>query len=218
MPDRYGFSKEELSALRRLSTPVKIQDFLDSLPYNPESEGDTCYSPRKVLELRTANCIEGAIFAAAALRVGCRFEPLLMDLAGNRKDEDHVVAIYRIDRCWGSIAKSKFTGLRFREAVYRTTRELAMSYFENYFTEDGEKSLRACSTRPVNLRIFDKKGWMTSEEHAWYIPKHLEKIAHTKLVTLSQIRRLRRVPELELRASMLGYPKEILEKKGKVPP
>jgi hypothetical protein len=203
----FGFIKKEMMTFKKLRAPKKIQDFVDRLQYNLELKEETCYSPRKVLRLRTANCIEGAIFAAAALRVN-GFKPLIIDLVANNRDDDHVIAVFQIDRCWGAIGKSKFTGLRFREGIYKTIRELVMSYFEDYFNEEGEKTLREFSARPVDLSIFDEKSWMTSNEHLWYIPEHLERIAHKKLLTKSQIRRLRKVPNLELRAGMLGYPRK----------
>ncbi|MFB3812574.1 MAG: hypothetical protein ACE14L_00560 [Terriglobales bacterium] len=143
----YGFNTRELRRLRALRTPVLIQRFLDDLPYH---HGTTAWSPRRVLREGTAHCLEGAIFAAAALRVN-GFEPLLWDLEAVR-DVDHVLAVYRYDGHWGAVAKSNFTGLRFREPVYRNLRELAMSYFDLYYNLRGERTLRAYS-RPVNLRV-----------------------------------------------------------------
>src|SRR5256714_12704281 len=146
---------------RRLNTPQKIQQFLDAIPYNLETGGETFRSPRRVLADRTANCIEGAVLAAAALRVQGQV-PLIMDLTATR-DEDHVIAVFRRRGLWGAIAASKFTGLRYREPVYRTVRELAMSYFEQYFNLAGERTLRGYG-RPVNLARFDRLRWMTSDE------------------------------------------------------
>src|SRR5437870_8882852 len=171
-------TKSELHLLRKLSTPEKIQKYLDDLPYNKEKEGETCYSPRLVIRHDTAHCFEGALFAAAALRVNGR-PPLILDLAAVR-DDDHVIAVYRTDGFWGSIGKSNYAGLRFRSPVYRTLRELALSYFEHYYNLKGEKTLRAYS-RPVNLTRFDRIGWMTSEEALWAIPEHLCEIKHTPI-------------------------------------
>ena len=137
---------------RRLATPEKIQRFLDDLPYNKEPHGDTCRSPRRVLRDRTAHCMEGALFGAAALRM-LGHPPLLLDLEAVR-DDDHVLAIFRARGHWGALAKSNYSGLRYREPVYRTLRELAMSYFEHYYNLRKEKTLRNYS-RPVNLRRFD---------------------------------------------------------------
>jgi hypothetical protein len=132
---QYELSSRMLKLLRKLSTPEKIQKFLDDLPYNKEREGETCRSPRLVIEHNTAHCFEAALFAAAALRANGR-PPLILDLASVR-DDDHVIAIYRYNDCWGAIAKSNYAGLRFRSPVYRTLRELALSYFEHYYNLKG---------------------------------------------------------------------------------
>src|SRR5881397_96339 len=137
-----GFHSRELGALRRLTTPEKIQRFLDDeVGYNKKKGGPTCRSPRRVLRDRVAHCLEGALFGAAALRVQ-GFEPLLLDLEAVR-DDDHVLALFRQRGCWGAVAKSNYAGLRFREPVYRSLRELAMSYFEHYYNPVGEKTLRS---------------------------------------------------------------------------
>jgi hypothetical protein len=163
------------SVLRKLSTPEKIQRYLDDLPYNKEKDGETCRSPRLVIEYNSAHCFEGALFAAAALRVSGR-PPLILDLAAVR-DDDHVIAVYRTGDCWGAIGKSNYSGLRFRSPVYRTLRELALSFFEHYYNLKGEKTLRSYS-RPVNLSRFDSIDWMTAEEPMWAIPEYLCEIKH----------------------------------------
>ncbi|MBI2323398.1 MAG: hypothetical protein HYU87_00310, partial [Chloroflexi bacterium] len=142
----YGLTRRETAVLRRLSTPAKVQAYLDGLTYNLEKGGDTLRSPRRVIRDRTAHCAEAAFLAAAAFRVNGR-PPIVVDLEAVR-DDDHVVAVYRDRGLWGSVALSKFAGLRFRSAVYRTLRELVMSYFEDYYNWDGERTLRAYS-RPV---------------------------------------------------------------------
>lgn len=167
--------------LRGLTTPAKIQKFLDTdIGYNIEPNGDTCYSPRLVLREGVAHCMEGALLAAAALRL-LGHPALLVDLEAVR-DSDHVLAVYRANGHWGAIAKSDYSGLRSREPVYRTIRELVMSYFEHYYNPRGEKTLRAYS-RPVNLRRFDHLGWITAERDMWEIPNHLCDIPHTRIVT-----------------------------------
>jgi hypothetical protein len=188
---------------RRLDTPPKIQRFLDDLPYNIEADRETFRSPRRVLADRTANCIEGAVLAAAALRVQGE-PPLIMDLTAVC-DEDHVIAVFRRRRLWGAIASSKFTGLRYREPVYRSLRELAMSYFEQYFNLAGERTLRGYG-RPVNLARFDAMHWMTSSEDLWPIAAHLERIPHITLVPPAAARRLTPLgPQLRA-AGLLGHP------------
>jgi hypothetical protein len=175
--------KNELKLFRKLSTPEKIQKYLDDLPYNKERHGETCYSPRLVIRYDTAHCFEGALFAAAALRMGGR-PPLILDLEAVR-DDDHVVAVYRMNGHWGAIGKSNYAGLRFRSPVYRTLRELALSYFEHYYNLAGEKTLRAYS-RPVNLARFDPINWMTSEDPLWAIPEYLLEIKHTAIFQPTQ--------------------------------
>jgi hypothetical protein len=196
------FDSSERAVFRRLSTPEKIAQFLDhEIAYNKEPDGPTSRSPRRVLRDRTAHCMEGAMFAAAALRM-LGYPPLLIDLETVR-DDDHVLAVYRRDGCWGSIAKSNYTGLRHREPVYRTLRELVMSYFEHYFNLDREKTLRKYS-RPVNLTRFDALDWMTAEEEVWAIPEYLCVIRHTPLLTRSQIRRLGQVDDRLFAAGLAG--------------
>ena len=194
----------ELAAYRRrLNTPPKIQQFLDDIPYNTEAEGETFRSPRLVLRDRTANCIEGAILAAAALRVQGK-PPLIMDLTAVR-DEDHVIAVFRRQGLWGAIGTSKFTGLRYREPVYRTLRELAMSYFEHYYNLAGERTLRGHG-RPVNLARFDRLHWMTSEDDLWPIAEHLERIPHRALLTPAAGRQLTRLDARLKAAGLLHHP------------
>ena len=195
----------ELKAYRsRLDTPVKIQAYLDGLAYNTEEEGETFRSPRRVLRDRTANCIEGAVLAAAALRVNGE-PPLIMDLTAVH-DEDHVIAVFRRQGLWGAIGTSKFTGLRYREPVYRTLRELAMSYFEDYFNLAGERTLRGHG-RPVNLARFDRLRWMTSEDDLWPIAEHLERIPHLPLLPPRVAMRLSRLDGRARRAGLLYHPR-----------
>jgi hypothetical protein len=197
----YGFHTRELSLLRRLNTPERIQRFLDDVDYNKEEDGPTCRSPRRVLRDRLAQCLEGALFGAAAFRVQ-GWEPLLLDLEAVR-DDDHVLAIFRQHGCWGAVAKSNYAGLRFREPVYRSLRELAMSYFEHYYNPAGDKTLRTYS-RPVNLRRFDRIGWMTAEEDLWPISDYLFSIPHTRLLTSGVVRNLNRMDARLMAAGKVG--------------
>lgn len=169
----------EKRVLRSLSTPWKVQKYLDALPYNKEPNGDTCRSPRRTIRDQTAHCFEAALLAAAALQVHGH-PPLILDLESVR-DDDHVITVFRMDRLWGAMAKSNYSGLRFREPVYRTLRELVMSYFEHYYNLKGEKTLRGFS-RPVNLTRFDNLNWMTSEHDVWEIPEYLTTIRHTPIL------------------------------------
>ena len=196
-----GFHVRELSVLRRLDTPERIQRFLDDVDYNKEEGGPTCRSPRRVLRDRLAQCLEGALFGAAALRVQ-GWEPLLLDLEAVR-DDDHVLAIFRQRGCWGAVAKSNYAGLRSREPVYRSLRELAMSYFEHYYNPEGEKTLRSYS-RPVNLRRFDRIDWMTAEQDLWPISDYLFRIPHKRLLTSSVVRNLNRMDARLMAAGKVG--------------
>lgn len=197
-----GFGARERAALRGLKSPEKIQRFLDcEIGYNKEPRGETCGSPRRVLRERVAHCMEGALFGAAALAAH-GFPPLLLDLEAVR-DDDHVLAVFQQRGHWGAIAKSNYAGLRFREPVYRTLRELVMSYFEHYFNLAGEKTLRAYS-RPVNLARFERIGWMTAERDVWEIPEYLCTIPHTPLLTPVQQRSLNRVDARLKAAGMVG--------------
>jgi hypothetical protein len=198
----HGLDAEELRVLKALRTPEKIQRFLDvDIAYNKEPDGDTIRSPRRVLRDRVGHCFEGALLAAAALRVQ-GFPPLLLDLESVR-DDDHVLAIFKQYGCWGAIAKSNYSGLRFREPVYRSLRELVMSYFEHYFNLRREKTLRNYS-RPVNLARFDRIGWMTAEEDLWAINDHLAQLRHTALVKDVARRRLARVDDRLFAAGLAG--------------
>jgi hypothetical protein len=192
------FTPAELRKLRSLKTPYGIQRLLDDMPYHL---ADTAWSPRRVLRENTCHCCEGAIFAAAALRVN-GFPPLLLDLEADH-DTDHVLALYRINGHWGTIAKSNYAGCRYREPVYRTLRELAMSYFNTYFNMRRERTLRTFS-RPVNLARFDRANWMTTEEPVWFIVNHLFDVKHYKLLRPDMIKRLHRIDERLFQAECLG--------------
>jgi len=197
-----GFHAREMRVLRELRTPERIQRFLDEdVRYNKEKKGPTCRSPRRVIQDRLAHCLEGALFGAAALRVQ-GWEPLLLDLEAVH-DDDHVLALFKQRGCWGAVAKSNYAGLRFREPVYRTLRELAMSYFEDYYNLDGEKTLRTYS-RPVNLARFDRIEWMTSDEDLWVISDYLFSIPHRPLIAPAMARQLNRMDRRSMAAGKVG--------------
>jgi len=198
----HEISADEIAVFRAMKTPEKIQHFLDhGLAYNKEPDGDTCRSPRRVLRDRTAHCMEGALFAAAALRM-IGYPPLLLDLEAVR-DDDHVLAIFQRHGHWGALGKSNYSGLRYREPVYRTLRELSISYFEDYFNPRREKTLRNYS-RPVNLKRFDHMHWMTTEEEVWEVPEYLTTIYHMPLLPAKLIRKLGRVDDRLFAAGLTG--------------
>jgi hypothetical protein len=187
--------------LRALKTPARIQKFVDGLTYQ---YADTAWSPQRVLQERKGHCMEGALVAAAALRVQGH-PPLLMDLEAVH-DDDHVVALYRERGLWGGIAKSNFAGLRFRAPVYRTLRELALSYFEHYYNLRAERTLRAYS-RAVNLARLDGQGWMTSEDDVWCVPELLIAARHYPLFPHRVARELPRLDRRSFEAGMHGWVK-----------
>jgi hypothetical protein len=199
----YGLTGRETALLKRLNTAEKIQAYLDGLTYNLEKDGETLRSPRRVMRDRTAHCAEAAFLAAAAFRVNGK-PPLILDLEAVR-DDDHVLAIHRVRGLWGAVALSKFAGLRFRAPVYRTLRELVMSYFDDYYNWGGERTLRRYS-RPVSLARFDRLGWMTSEDDLWPITEHLAEVAHVRLLPPGADRRLRRLDRRSYGAGLHGAP------------
>ena len=195
----FGLTPREASFLRRLTPAWRIQRFLDEIDYDVAGAG--CRSPRRVLRERRAQCMDGALFAAAALRVQGR-PALIVDLEGVW-DSDHVLAVFREDGCWGAVARSNFSGLRFREPIHRTIRDLALSYVEAYFNLRRQKTLRRYS-RPVNLARFDSRGWMTAEEDLWYVPEHLVDVRHYRLLTPAQEKRLGPVDRRTYQAGLVG--------------
>jgi len=157
-------------------------------------------SPLVVEQTRTANCFDGAVYAAAALET-LGYPPLIVDLVA-KNDDDHVIAVYRAGG-WGAVAKSNTTMLRLREPVYRSLRELVMSYFDGYFNVDGYKSLRTYSA-PVNLRRFDSIAWRTAGNRLDEIQTHLNQARHYPLITTQMERRLARTEPLVMRACFLA--------------
>jgi hypothetical protein len=200
------WTKEETSFLQTMTDPDKIQGFLDSVDYNPVYE---CRSPRWVIKKKSAHCFEGALFAAAALEFN-GYQPIIVDLKAYN-DDDHVIAIFKEDGYWGSVAKSNFTSLRYREPVYRSLRELVMSYFDFYFNTDGDKSLRSYSV-PLNLTMYNHRNWKTTDEDLEYIGDKLEQLRHYPVVDDHMIKKLKRASDIMLQAGMLGSKAEGLFK------
>lgn len=193
-----NWNKDEIKLLKKLNNPDKVQGFLDTLDYNPNYE---CRSPRWVIKKRSAHCFEGALFAAAALQyIG--YKPLIVDMKAV-KDDDHVIAIFKVDNHWGAVAKSNFTSLRFREPVYRSLRELIMSYFDFFFNIYGYKSLRSYSL-PFDLTHFDHRHWQTTDEDLEYIGDKIESLHHFPVITKKMIRNLSTASDTMMKAGMLG--------------
>lgn len=194
----FGLSAKDLRTLRSLKTPALIQRFIDALEYQ---YADTAGSPQRVLRERKGHCLEGALLAAAALRANGH-PPLVMDLEAVR-DDDHVIALYRQNGLWGGIAKSNYAGLRFRAPIYRTLRELAISYFEHYYNPRGERTLRAYAG-PINLARLDRQQWMTSEEDVWCVPELLIAAKHHPLFPAKIARTLPRLDRRSFEAGLHG--------------
>jgi hypothetical protein len=198
-----GLLKEEYTKLAKLSTPIKIQDFLDTLPMNWEKQGDTQYSPQQVLREKKAHCLEGALLAAAALWIVGE-EPLIMNLSSrlDRDDDDHVITLYKRGGRYGALSKTNHATLRFRDPVYRTPRELALSYFHEWFlNKNGEKVLE-CYSRPLSLRRFGTT-WLTNEKESKKIADALSERKHYFLVPKGNWRHLRKADAMERKAGEL---------------
>lgn len=183
-------NRSERQFLETLRSPIKIQTFLDTLPYSTEH---IYRSPLRVLRDRIAHCFDGALFAAAAFR-RLGYPPLILEMVPNDRDDDHLLAIYKNDGHWGAVSKSNFVGLRFREPIYRNLRELVLSYFEQYYNVAYEKTLRSYSL-PLDLKVFDKFHWMTRDESLERIAKRLDKIRKIPILTPSMISNLSLVDE-----------------------
>lgn len=194
-------SKEEIKLFKSLNTPKKIQDFINKIPINFEENGDTCYSPRMVLKNWKCHCMEGAILAAQILRF-YGYPPLLVDLSASKNDFDHMLAVFKKDGKWGAISKTNHSILRYREPVYNSIRELAMSHFHEYVNDDGKKTLRRYSM-PVNLKKFDKINWMTTEKEVWEIANHMAETKHYDILNKKQIMGLRKADKIELDAGKI---------------
>ena len=190
MAIKYNYLKEEIKIFKKLNSPKKIQDFLETLKINFEENGETCMSPRFVIRSKKAHCMEGAMLQVAILEFhGDR--PLVMDLRSVYRDDDHIVAVFQQFGCFGAISKTNHAVLRYREPIYRTVRELALSYFHEYFTNNGKKTLREYSL-PFDLKYFNQLGWRTSEKNLFAIPEHLDEIRHYNILNPRQIRNIRR--------------------------
>ena len=189
----------EKGLLDSLSSPAHIQAFLDTVPY---SEDDFYRCPLRVLRERKAHCFDGALFAAMALRrIG--HPPLILELIPNERDDDHLIALFKQDNCWGAVAQSNFTGLRYREPVYHSLRELVMSYFEDFFNAIGEKTLTGYR-RPVDLSVFDRVDWMSSDLGLEVLADGLDRYRVYPLITDAMASRLTPTDERSLRAGLLG--------------
>jgi hypothetical protein len=195
-----SFTKKEKALLKKINTPSKVQDLLDVLKFNFEKDGETLKSPILTLRARRAHCLEGALLGAYILSLH-GFPPLILHLKATEEDYDHVIAPFRQNGLWGALSKTNHAVLQYREPVYKNIHELVMSYFHEYFLDNGKKTLREYS-EPLNLNIFGK-NWMVKEGDLWEIDKALDKIKHHDIISKGSIKRLRRADRLEIKAGKI---------------
>ncbi len=202
MNNSFGFSQKELTIFKKLNTPIKIQDFLDSIPFNHEKKGETCMSPRKVLREKTAHCMEGAMLAYTALTLN-KEETYIVSLKVNDdRDYDHIVTLYKRNGYWGAISKTNHAVLSFRDPIYKTIRELVLSYFNEYFlVSNGKKTLVGYSDK-INLKKFGTK-WMTEEKDLFDISGKVFKMKHKPIVPKDNRKFIRPATKLECQAASI---------------
>lgn len=201
MKKTFGLSNKEFAILKKLDTPVKIQNFLDRVPTNYEKNGETNMSPRRSLRMNKIHCFEGALIAATALWINGE-EPLIMDMRSEHPDVDHVLCVYKRNGYWGAISKTNHATIRFRDPVYKTIRELAMSYFHEWFMDkNGKKTLRSFSN-PYNLKKLGR-SWITSEEDLWHLVGILDDLPHYDVAPKKNLKLLRRADPMERKAGKI---------------
>lgn len=192
-----------MKKIKALNTPQKVQDFLDKIPFNFEKKEETYWSPMKMLQKKKAHCFEGAVFACWCLQ-NLGIENYLMDLKVKdlKKDSDHTLCIFRINKFWGAISKTNHSVLRWRDPIYKNYRELAMSYFHEYFLDNGQKTLLSFS-KPFN--IFKKFGtsWINSEKDLDEIATALDKSPHEKFVPEKNKKMIRNVGKTEIKGASI---------------
>jgi hypothetical protein len=195
-----AFTKKEKALMQKLNTPEKVQDFLNGIPFNFEQEGDTFKSPILTLRSKKAHCIEGAVLGAYILSLH-GFPPLVLHLETIKGDFDHCLMPFKIKGLWGALSKTNHAVLRYREPIYRSIRELVMSYFHEYFLDNGVKTLRRYS-RPLNLNVFEDT-WMVGDADLWGIDEELDKIKHFDIAPKHIFKKLRKADDIELQAGKI---------------
>jgi len=208
-----AFTKKELVLIKKLNTPAKIQDYLNSLKFNFEENGvETLHSPIVVMRKKKAHCFEGALLGAYLL--SCHGQkPLILHLGTAKGDFDHVLALFQKQGFWGALSKTNHAVLRYREPVYRNIRELVMSFFHEYFLDNGAKTLRSYS-RPLNLNIFEKPvrnasrsdaggNWYLKDGDLWGIDEELDRIRHYDIAPKKILKKLRKAEKIEIEAGQI---------------
>jgi hypothetical protein len=194
-----ALSPAERKLIQGLTTPFAIQGFLDTVAYSTENR---YRSPLTVVRDRVGHCYDGGVLGAALLR-RLRHPPRVLVLLPNQRDDEHMLALFKVREHWGAVAKSNFVTLRFREPVFRSVRELVMSYFEGYFNSAGEKTLRAY-TAPLNLARFDPDDWETNDAALDRIAEALDRGRKYPVLTRAQVRGLARADARTVAAGLLG--------------
>lgn len=200
----FGLNRYEKSLYKKLKNPYLIQDYLNTLKYNFEKKGETCRSPRYVLESKSAHCIEGALLAASILWYHGH-KPLLLDLRSKKNDYDHVVALFQKNGFWGAISKTNHNVLRFRDPIYKNIRELALSYFHEYFLNSGEKTMRDYSV-PFDLTKYGY-DWITNNDDLWDLGADLDDSKHIKILP-PKLKKLRKADPIEIKAGKIFQSKK----------
>ena len=185
--NKSSWTKQEKSILNKLDSPEKINKYLAKLKYKVK---DGCYSPSLVMKYQTAHCFDGALMGAAALEFhGHR--PLIVDLWAE-DDDEHVICVYQVRNLWGSIAKSNTSLLLERAPVYKSIRELVMSYFDCYFNYRGKLGLYSYS-KPINLNQFNRFNWRHTEENLDLLTEHINNARHYQILSPKKLRQLPKV-------------------------
>ncbi len=194
------FNPKEKALLKKLSTPALVQDFLNSLPFNFEPKGETLKSPLFTLRAGNAHCFEGALLGAYILSLH-GFKPAIIHLESTNDDYDHVVTVFKLNGLFGALSKTNHAVLRYREPVYKNIHELVMSYFHEYFLDNGLKTLRRYS-EPLYLNKFGKE-WITSDKNLWDIDKKLDRVKHYDILPKTYIKKLRKADKIEIEAGKI---------------
>ncbi len=190
----HEWTKRELAVFARLKSPYAVQEYLNDFPYR---KGVSYFCPRQVMAEKRADCFDGALLAAVALRrIG--YPPLIMDLRSDETDDDHVVTVFQERGCYGALGSSNYVGLSWREPIYRSPRELAISYFEMFFNLRGQKTLREYS-RPFNLSRYDRYHWPFQNRILKTIAADLDNHMHYDLVSKKQVKRLNKIDRKTLK-------------------
>lgn len=195
-----SFTQKEIALIKKLNTPARVQDFLNSLPFNFEENGETLKSPILTLRTGKAHCFEGALLGAYILSKHGH-KPLILYLKTTKDDFDHVIALFKISGFWGALSKTNHAVLRYREPVYKSIRELVMSYFHEYFLDSGVKTLRKYS-KPLDLNVFEK-GWEREDGDLWGIDDELDKIEHYDIAPQKVFKNLRKAEKIEIKAGKI---------------